>query len=436
MYKTFDLNKCFILIRFRINGCGKAVKRNKGVLDMQYREMGKTGDKVSILGYGCMRFPRVGGRVDEKRAERQVISAIEQGVNYLDTAYLYFGNEAIVGSILSKGYREKVMIATKLPPVQVNSKQDMVRILNTQLERLRTDHIDYYLVHNLMTFEGWERLKQLGAVEFLESAKAAGKIRRICFSSHAWKDHFIKIVDDYPWDMAQIQYNYLDENNQAGREGLRHAAAKGLGVVVMEPLRGGFLVNKLPDEVREIFENAPEKRSPAEWGLRWVWNHPEVTMLLSGMNEESQITENIRIAGVMTPNSLTESELKMFDGVKDAISKKIKVPCTGCAYCVPCPHGVDIPSCFSIYNDKHIHKGLNRQTSYIIRTSGFDGGKRSYASLCKDCGACEKKCPQGIPIRRFLKDVSGEMERFYFKPAVGLIQGYLKLRAKRKSKES
>lgn len=399
---------------------------------MQYRQMGKTGDKVSILGYGCLRFPKSGGRVDEKRAERQVLSAIDQGVNYLDTAYLYFGNEAIVGNILSGGYRDKVMIATKMPPVQINSQADMDKILGVQLERLKTDHVDYYLLHSLMTYQSWGRLKQLGVEDFLEKAKAAGKIGRVGFSFHGWKDDFIKIVDDYAWDMAQIQYNYLDETNQAGTEGLKYAAAKGIGIAVMEPLRGGYLVNKLPEEVHDIFGSAPTKRTPAEWGLRWVWNHPEVTMLLSGMNDEVQISENIRIACEASPNSLTEQELSMFDKVREVIRSKVKVPCTGCAYCMPCPAGVDIPGCFSIYNDKFIHKGLNRETSYLIRTSGFDGGKKCYASLCKDCGICEKKCPQSLPIRRYLKEVSNEMEKFYFKPAVGLVQGYYKIRSKRK----
>jgi uncharacterized protein len=397
---------------------------------MLYREMGKTGDKISILGYGCMRFPRNGRRVDEARAERQILTAIEQGVNYFDTAYLYFGNEAILGNILSKGSRDKVLIATKMPPVQINSVSDMEKMLNLQLERLKTDHIDYYLMHNIITLQAWERLKQLGIEDFLQRAKDAGKIRRIAFSSHGAKDQFKKIIDDYPWDMAQIQYNYFDENNQAGKEGLQYAASKGIGIAVMEPLRGGYLVSKLPQEVHDIFNTAQIKRSAAEWGLRWVWNHPEVTMLLSGMNEEAQVAENIRIASEMTPNSLTVPELKMFDDVKTAVKNSVKVPCTGCGYCMPCPAGVDIPGCFSVYNDKFIHKGLNKETSYLIRNSGFDGGGKSYASLCKNCGVCEKKCPQGLPIRRHLKEVSKEMEKFYFKPAVGLVQGYFKLRAK------
>jgi predicted aldo/keto reductase-like oxidoreductase len=203
----------------------------------------------------------------------------------------------------------------------------------------------------------------------------------------------------------------------------------------MEPLRGGFLVNKLPREVHDIFDRAPEHRSPAEWGLRWVWNHPEVSLLLSGMNAEDQLEENLRIAESIEASgggaALTADEAKMFGDVKAAIAAKVKVPCTGCAYCMPCPAGVDIPGCFSIYNDKFIHTGLNRETSYLIRTSGFDGGAKSYASLCRNCGACEKKCPQGLPIRKHLTEVSKEFERFYFKPAVGMVQGYLRLRARR-----
>lgn len=403
---------------------------------MNYREMGKTGDRLSSLGFGCMRFPRSGGRADEKKAEKLVISAIEQGVNYFDTAYLYFGNEALVGRILSGGYRDKVRLATKLPPVQVGSRLDMERLLDLQLQRLQTDHIDYYLMHSLMTFRGWERLKQLGVEEFLEKAKKDGKILRTGFSFHGGKEQFKQIIDDYPWDMTQIQYNYLDENNQAGTDGLQYAASKGIGVVIMEPLRGGYLVDKLPSEVHKIYEQAPDKRSAAEWGLRWVWNHPEVTLLLSGMNTQEQLDENIRIAGEMIPNSFTDTQLKMFDTVKDTVKKSVLVACTGCGYCIPCPVGVDIPFCFSIYNDKNLHKGLNRENSYLFRTSGFDGGAPSYASLCIECGICEAKCPQSLPIRRHLKDVSRSMEKFYFKPAVGLIRGYLKRRERRSKRRA
>lgn len=401
---------------------------------MQYREMGKTGDQISMLGYGCMRFPKVGGRVDEKKSEQLIVSAIDKGVNYFDTAYLYFGNEALVGKILSGGRRDKVMLATKLPPMQVNTRGDMDKFLDIQLERLRTEYIDYYLLHSMMSFESWRRLKQLGIEDFFEKAKQAGKIKRVGFSFHGWREQFKKIIDDHPWDMAQIQYNYFDENNQAGREGLKYAASKGVGVVIMEPLRGGYLVDKLPAEVHDIFNDVSPKRSPAEWGLRWVWNHPEVTMLLSGMNDISQLEENVRIANDMTPGALTDTELEMFRSIRDIIDEKIKIPCTGCAYCMPCPAGVDIPGCFSLYNDKNIHKSLVRESSYLFRTSGFDGSSPSYASLCRDCGVCEKKCPQSLPIRKYLKDVSKDMEKFYFKPSMRVLRGYFKLMAKRLGK--
>ncbi|SHI20697.1 hypothetical protein SAMN02745823_03394 [Sporobacter termitidis DSM 10068] len=395
---------------------------------MLYREMGKTGDRVSILGYGCMRFPKDGNKIDEARAGKQVISAIERGVNYFDTAYLYRGSEATLGNILSGGYRDKVMIATKMPPMNINSRRDMDKVLEMQLERLKTDRIDYYLVHMLGTMEGWQRLKQLGIEDFFDKARQSGKIRRVAFSFHGGREQFIKIVDDYPWDMAQIQYNYVDEHNQAGREGLEHAAAKGIGISVMEPLRGGFLVNKLPRQVQAVWDGAEAKRTPAEWALRWVWNHPGVSLLLSGMNEEAQLDENIRLAGEVLPNSLTGDDMKVYETVRDILTKTVKVGCTGCSYCMPCPAGVNIPYCFSAYNDRYIYDDRKQRMFYMGVTAGVDGGGRAYASLCKNCGACEKKCPQSLPIRSLLKDVSKEMEPFYFRPLSGLIQGYLKAR--------
>ena len=250
---------------------------------MLYREMGQTGDRISILGYGCMRFPQKDRRIDEERTERQILSAIDQGVNYFDTAYFYHGgkSEVVLGKILAKGCRDKVLVATKLPLPLVHSLKDMETLLDTQLKRLQTDHIDYYLMHMLTGTAGWQRLKQLGVEGFLERAKQAGKIRHIGFSYHGGKDQFPQIIDDYPWEFCQIQYNYLDEHNQAGKEGLEYAAAKGLGVIIMEPLRGGFLVKKMPQAVQETWDRAEVKRTPAEWALRWVWNHSEVTALLS-----------------------------------------------------------------------------------------------------------------------------------------------------------
>jgi predicted aldo/keto reductase-like oxidoreductase len=394
--------------------------------------MGKTGDRISILGYGCMRFPNKVGLIDEARTERQIISAIDQGVNYFDTAYMYLNSESILGRILAKGYREKVMIATKLPLPLIHSIKDMGSILDTQLKRLQTDHIDYYLMHSVMTKEGWLRMKQLGVEEFLENAKQAGKIRRIGFSYHGDKDQFKDIVNDYPWDFCQIQYNYMDENYQAGQEGLEYAASKGLGIVVMEPLRGGLLAGMMPSRLQAIWEQAEVKRTPAEWALLWVWNHPEVTVVLSGMNEESHIEENIRIAGNAYPQSLSGNELKCIEKVKEALNGMMKVGCTGCGYCMPCPAGVDIPLCFSCYNGKHLFGKRQFQFEYLGFTAGADGGKPSYASLCRDCGKCEKHCPQGIPIRKYLQEVVKEMQGFYFKPVVGLVRGYYKIRGRLK----
>ncbi len=401
---------------------------------MLYRELGKTGEKTSVLGYGCMRFPRKDGRIDEERTEKQIISAIEQGVNYFDTAYIYPNSEAVLGKILAKGYRDKVMIATKLPLPLVHSRKDMDTILENQLKRLQTDHIDYYLMHSVMTLEGWQRLKQLGVEEFLEKAKQEGRIKRIGFSYHGEKDQFKRIVDDYPWDFCQIQYNYMDENYQAGKEGLAYAASKDLGIVIMEPLRGGFLVGKMPREIQNLWDSAKVKRTPAEWALRWIWNHPEVSVVLSGMNEEAHIAENVRIANSAHPHSLSADDLKLVSHVKATFQRMMKVGCTGCGYCMPCPAGVNIPRCFESYNDKHLFGDPYVFAKYIGFTSGYDGRKPSHASLCRDCGKCEKHCPQSLPIRQHLRAVSRDLEGFYFKPLVRMIRGYYKVRGIIKNK--
>ena len=395
---------------------------------MQYREIGKTGDQVSILGYGCMRFPKANGKIDEERTRKQIISAIEQGVNYFDTAYIYPNSETVLGNILADGYREKVMIASKIPPFMVHSRKDMDTVLETQLKRLQTSYIDYYLVHSITTKEGWDRMKHLGVLDFLEKAKAAGKIRRIGFSYHGEGHDFKDIVHDYPWDFCQIQYNYMDENAQAGKEGLHYAASKGLGVVVMEPLRGGLLAGNMPPKIEKIWSDAGIGGTPAEWALRWVWNHPEVSVVLSGMNQEDQIEENICIAESVLPNSLSEVETKCIDQVKAALREKLKIGCTGCGYCMPCPAGVNIPVCFSYYNDKWIYEDKSVGFQYMGMLGGMDGGNPAFASRCKDCGKCERHCPQSLPIREHLKEVSKEMEPFYFKPIVGMLGGYYKIR--------
>ena len=377
---------------------------------MLYRTMEKTGDELSVLGFGCMRLPRKGIGIDEERAIRQIRYAVDHGVNYLDTALMYPGSEQLLGRALADGYREKVKLATKLPHMLVTSREDMDRMLDLQLKTLKTDHIDYYLIHSLTSGEGWKKMKDLGVADFLDAAKADGRIVNAGFSSHCPVEAFKEIVDGYDWDFCQIQYNYLDEMNQAGTEGLRYAASKGLGVVVMEPLRGGYLArNPAPAPVQAVWDEADMKRTPAEWALRWVWNHPEVTVVLSGMNDERHIDENIRIAGEAYPNSLTENELEIVGRAAEAYRSLNRVGCTGCRYCMPCPAGVNIPGCFEAYNTDS--GTLQSKVMYHLRVGGkMDGATPAYASLCRNCGKCVKICPQHLPIPQHLEEVAKEYE--------------------------
>jgi len=380
---------------------------------MLYRKVPKTGDELSILGFGCMRLPKKrGGGIDEKRAIRQLRYAIDHGVNYVDTAPAYHlgKSEKVLASALADGYREKVRLATKLPPWLVRSREDMDHILDTQLATLRTDHIDYYLLHHV-SGSSWETMKNLGVREFLSSAKNDGRIKNAGFSFHGDLPAFKEIVDEYPWEFCQIQYNYLDEYNQAGTEGLNYAAGHRLAVMVMEPLRGGNLGGQIPAEVEKIWEDAPVRRSPAEWALRWVWNHPEVTVVLSGMNEELHIDENLRTAQEGLPCSLTDTELAIIARARDAWRRLMKVECTGCRYCMPCPAGVDIPGCFSLYNECHLFPHDWSSRWWDITRHGGLLSSDSYAGLCRQCGRCEAICPQHIPIPERLRDVSNEMER-------------------------
>ncbi len=378
---------------------------------MLYRTVPKTGDRLSILGFGCMRLPSKNRGIDEERTIRQIRHAIDSGVNYFDTAPAYhFGkSEQILGKALQDGYREKVKIATKLPHWSVRERADMDRILAGQLATLKTDHIDYYLLHSLGK-ESWEKLEKLGVLEFLDKAKAEGKIRNAGFSFHGTFDAFRQIVDAYDWQFCQIQYNFLDEHNQAGTAGLRYAAGKNLAVMVMEPLRGGNLAGPVPEEIQKIWDEAPVKRSPAEWGLRWVWNHPEVTVVLSGMNNEAHIDENIRTAGSALPQSLPPEDLARIDRVKETYRQLMKVGCTGCGYCMPCPAGVDIPGCFALYNAHHLFPNDRAPRFQYIGHHGGLIGDVWYAGLCRQCGKCEKACPQHLPIPRLMKDVKAEME--------------------------
>jgi len=396
---------------------------------MLYRTVPKTGDKLSILGFGYMRLPqKKGGGIDEERAIRQLRYAIDHGINYVDTAPIYhFGkSEPILGRALADGYREKVRIATKLPPWSVFSRADMDRILAGQLEIFKTDHIDYYLLHSLGK-DSWDKLLRLGVLEFLDTAKKDGRIKNAGFSIHSNTETFKEIIDAYNWDFCQIQFNYLDEHNQAGIEGLKYAASKQIAVMVMEPLRGGNLAGHVPDDVQKIWDTAPVKRSAAEWGLRWVWNHPEVTVVLSGMNEEAHIDENLRVAETALPGSLTEPDLAVLEQARQTYRRLMKVDCTGCRYCMPCPAGVNIPECFAFYNNTAFfpHSRENKFL-YIGRLGGIMGDTPSYAGLCKHCGKCERICPQHIPIQQRLEEVSAVMEgrgmvvkRFAMKAVMG-----------------
>lgn len=355
-----------------------------------------------------MRLPALeDGNIDEPVATAMIRHAIDCGVNYIDTAYPYHEgrSEPFVGKVLADGYREKVNLATKLPSWAVTSREDMDRYLNEQLDRLGTDHIDFYLVHGLMD-NTWETTSRLGVLEFLDDAVADGRIRYPGFSFHDRLPLFKEIVDAYDWMFAQIQYNFMDEQYQAGTEGLEYASRQGLGIVVMEPLRGGLITRENP-VTRDIFDTASVRRSSAAWGLRWVWDHPEVTVVLSGMSTMGQVTENLMIAEGGVAGSLSREEHKIIGQVRDLFHERVRVTCTGCGYCMPCPNGVSIPDCFDFYNQAYIFddKALPLR-AYTFSLAGFFDGIPGYASCCLGCGKCEDKCPQGLPIMELLREVA------------------------------
>lgn len=370
----------------------------------------KNGEEISALGYGAMRLPLKTGRVDKKRAKEQIYYAINNGVNFIDTAYIYGSSESFLGEILHGEYREKVKLCTKMPLINIKKYEDMEKYLEIQLKNLQTDYVDYYLLHGISK-SAFDNLIKLGVIEFLENAQKQGKIKHIGFSFHDNGKVFKDIVDAYNWDMCLIQYNYLDEHNQAGTAGLKYAASKGIDVFIMEPIKGGILGGKVPKEVTKIWDKSKVKRSPADWALRWVLNHPEVVCVLSGMNEEEQIKENIKVANETLPNTLTEDELKLYDEVKEVYEEFMKVDCTGCGYCLPCPMGVDIPRCFNFYNNKYMFKqGLMSSVLYLSQLGGImSGGDEHHAMLCNNCGKCIKACPQKLNIPELLDDVTKEL---------------------------
>jgi len=387
---------------------------------MNYRK-DRYGNDISILGYGCMRFTQNGGKIDMEKAEREIMTAYRAGVNYYDTAYVYPGSEAVLGEILAKNrIRDKVMIATKLPHYLIKNEGSMEKYFSEQLSRLQTDHVDYYLMHMLTDVGTWERLKKLGILEWLEEKKKSQAIRQVGFSYHGSSDMFCRLVDAYDWDFTQIQYNYMDENSQAGRRGLHYASEKGIPVIIMEPLRGGRLVNKLPEQALKIFEEYPVRHTPVQWALKWLWNQPEVTCVLSGMNSVEMVEDNINTASTAEIGELGEGEEQMLKSVVDAINAKMKVGCTGCGYCMPCPKNVDIPGTFAAYNRYYTEGKMTAWREYIMCTAMRKTS--SAASNCIECGKCEQHCPQHIKIRQELKNAKRKLET----PVYKLVRQFVK----------
>ena len=373
---------------------------------MKYRE-DKYGNKLSVLGFGCMRFKKKVGRIQMQEAERQVMAAFNNGVNYFDTAFIYPGSESAIGEIFEKNnIRDKVYIATKLPPQLMRSTEILDKLFNEQLKRLRTDHIDFYLMHMMADIKVWERLKSIGIEKWIEDKKASGAIRQVGFSYHGGSEMFCKIIDAYDWDMCLIQYNYMDEHTQAGRKGLYHAHAKGIPVMIMEPLRGGKLVKDLPKEAEDIFAAHPVQHTPAQWAFRWLWNQPEVGVVLSGMNSDEMVADNIKTACETEIGEITADDEAMLKNVVKAINAKMKVACTGCNYCIPCPRGINISAVFSAYNRRYSKNKFAGFKEYVKCTTG----KNSPASACIGCGKCETHCPQSIEIRAQLKEAEKEFE--------------------------
>ena len=394
---------------------------------MLYRKIGKTGLKASVLSLGCMRLPMLEQKdppkdfferqraVDEEKSIEMIDYAIENGINYFDSAYMYHaGNSELVLGKSLKGKRDKVIVTTKSPVSMIQKYEDFDRILDEQLSKLNTDHLDFYLLHGLNK-DAWEKAGGLNALEFLDRIQKDGRAKYVGFSFHDKANVFKEIIDSYNWSVCQIQYNYFDENYQAGKEGLKYAAAKDIGIIIMEPLRGGRLTQRIPDGVQKIWDSAEIKRSPAEWGLRWVANHPEVSVILSGMSSMEQLRENIGLSDDFVLNSLSAKEIDIIGQAAHAYRELMKVDCTGCGYCMPCPNGVNIPMIFSAYNDSYM---FNDDEIATMIYNGFIGEAQN-AVNCAECGECEEKCPQQIEIIENLKEAHEKLYREGYGPGPG-----------------
>ena len=392
---------------------------------MQYRN-DKYGNKISVLGYGCMRFSKNGGKIDLAKTEQEIMAAYENGINYYDTAYIYPGSESALGIILERNnIRKKVSIATKLPHYMIKTKEDAERYFQEELKRLRTDYVDYYLMHMLTDVKTWNRLKELGIDTWLKEKQESGAIRQIGFSYHGNTDMFCQLVDANDWDFCQIQYNYLDEHSQAGRAGLSYAASKGIPVIIMEPLRGGKLVTNLPEKAKKLFAEYDIKRTPAEWAFRWLWNQPEVTCILSGMNSMEMVLENVKNASDSKVGEFTENDEALLQEVVKALNEQMKVGCTGCGYCMPCPKNVDIPGTFAAYNKRYLDGKMSALFEYMMCT--LIRKDATSASNCIGCGKCEKHCPQHISIRTELLNARKELEGPIYKLAKKIVPKFMKL---------
>lgn len=377
---------------------------------MKYRKFGKTDFVTSALGFGCMRLPVMNGdhgKIDEENSINLIRYGIDNGINYIDTAYPYHNgmSEVLVGKALKDGYRGKVKLATKMPVWLMEKYEDFDKYFNEQLEKLDTEYIDLYLLHALSK-ERISEVVNLGVLDFLNEKVRQGKIKYVGFSFHDKLNVFKEIVDLYPWDFCQIQYNMLDENYQAGKEGLKYAASKGLGVVIMEPLRGGLLAKTPAKEIMDVFKSCDDTKSPAQWALSWILNQPEVSVILSGMSDINQIKENINTANTVEAGSLSDKELKTIENAKQMFKGKMKVGCTACEYCMPCTVGINIPKNFSLYNFSSMYDDLE---TYSNQYNSLDSKVR--ASACIECGKCEKACPQHLSIRSLLKEVNMTLSR-------------------------
>jgi predicted aldo/keto reductase-like oxidoreductase len=380
---------------------------------MQYRIDEKSGNRLSVLGFGLMRLPRgANAQIDVDKTEQMVLEAVAKGVNYFDTAWVYEGSEEAFGKVLSrnKGIREKIYIATKLPHARCNSYEEFDKYFNDHLTRLGVDYIDYYLIHNIPTLAAWQKACGFGIEKWIAEKKANGKIKQIGFSFHGKQNEFFDIIEAYNWDFCQIQYNYMNEHYQAGREGLVKAHKKGLMTIVMEPLLGGKLAVGLPKKVAAFFKKEGGGLKPASWALRWLWNQKEVTLLLSGMNSMEQMTENIKTAESAQAGMMSEKERAIIKQAESIFTQSTKIPCTKCNYCMPCPHGVNIPGCFSGYNTSYANGFFTGVSQYMKNINASDAEKNASAKKCKKCGKCEKQCPQHIEIIKSLESVSKRME--------------------------